>query len=202
MNRISKSAFWMVAFLAILATSCYGAKSAKLKIGDAAPDWSGLVGTDDAKHSLADYRDARAVVIVFTCNHCPVAQAYEERLVAFDRDYQGKKVQVVAINVNKIPADSLDKMKERAKDRGFTFPYLFDATQQSGLAYGATVTPHAFVLDANRKIAYMGAIDDNINAGKVKVHYLRDAVDALLSDKKPATETTNAFGCSIKYESD
>lgn len=200
MNRIPRFASWIVVFLSLLTTACHGAKPAKLKAGDAAPDWSALAGIDDAQHSLSEYKGAPVVVVVFTCNHCPVAKAYEERLVALQRDYQDKKVQVVAINVNKNPADALDKMKERAQERGFNFPYLFDATQQSGRAYGAAVTPHVFVLDANRKIAYQGAVDDNMKADKVQKRYLRDAVDALLAGKKPATDLTDAVGCSIKYE--
>jgi peroxiredoxin len=200
MNRMPRWAFWSIALLLLVTTSCYGAKSTKLKIGDAAPDWNGLVGTDDARHGLSDYKSAPIVVVVFTCNHCPVAKAYEERLVALQRDYRDKKVRLVAINVNKIPQDAPDKMKERARERGFNFPYLYDGTQQSGLAYGAAVTPHVFVLDKDRKIAYMGAVDDNMKADKVQARYLRDALDSLLAGKRPTIDNTDAVGCSIKYE--
>ena len=139
-----------------------------MQIGDAAPGWADIVGTDDQKHALADYKEAKLLVLVFTTNHCPVAQAYQERLVALAKEYQPKGVQVVAVNVNKIEADRLEAMKKRAKEKGFNFPYLYDATQKIGRDYGAAVTPHVFVLDKDRKIAYMGAVDDNMNVEKVK----------------------------------
>jgi len=109
-------------------------------------------------------------------------------------------VQLVAVNVNTIAADRLDKMKERAAKKGFNFPYLYDATQKIGRDYGATVTPHVFVLDKDRKIAYAGAVDDNMQLDKVKSPHLRNALDALLAGKKPPQEVTKQFGCSIKYE--
>jgi len=177
-----------------------GVPAAELKIGDAAPSWSGLVGIDDKEHGLSDYSQAKAIVLAFTCNHCPVAVAYEDRLVDLERDYQAQGVQLVAVNVNTIAADRLDKMKERAKAKGFRFPYLYDESQKIGRDYGATCTPHVFVLDKDRKIAYMGAIDDNQAAAKVKKQYLRDALDAILTGKKPAKAVTKQFGCSIKYD--
>ena len=139
-----------------------GARAAeKLKIGDVGPAWSALDGTDDKPHSLGDFKDAKALVIVFTCNHCPVAKAYQDRLIAVQKDYQEKGVQVVAICVSKGDADNLDAMKKRALDANFNFPYLYDDTQKSGKDYGATCTPHVFVLDRDRKLVYTGAIDDN-----------------------------------------
>lgn len=180
-----------------LAAAC--ARAAELKVGDAAPSWSGIVGIDDKAHGLSDYSKAEAIVLVFTCNHCPVAVDYEDRLVALQKDYQAKGVQVVAVNVNTIPADRLDKMKERAKAKEFNFPYLYDETQKIGHDYGATCTPHVFVLDKSRKIAYMGAIDDSRAAGRVKTSYLRNALDAVLAGEKPAKAATKQFGCSIKY---
>lgn len=185
---------WLVVF----SGAC--ARAAEVKIGDAAPDFSGIIGIDDQKHSLADYKDAKLVVLVFTCNHCPVAVAYEDRLVALQNDYKAKGVQVVAVNVNNLPADRLDQMKIRAEKKGFNFPYLYDPTQKMGHDYGATVTPHVFVLDGQRKIAYIGAIDDSQNPQKVTTHYLRDALDALLAGKEPPKAVTRQFGCSIKYE--
>lgn len=165
---------WLTILALVLAVAARG-YAAELKIGGTAPKFSGLIGVDGKKHSLADYQDAKILVVVFTCNHCPVAQAYEDRLVALQKDYQGKGVQLVAVNVNNIPADRLDKMKERAKAKGFNFPYLYDATQKIGHNYGATVTPHVFVLDNNRKVAYMGAVDDSQATNKVKTSYLRNA---------------------------
>jgi peroxiredoxin len=188
-----------VAGICMLA-SCAVAEQAELKVGDKAPDWKNLIGVDDKQHSLSDYKDAKVIVLVFTCNHCPVAKAYEDRLIALQKDYQEKGVQVIALNVNNIPEDRLDRMKVRAKEKGFNFPYLYDPTQATGHAYGAKVTPHVFVMDSERKIAYVGAIDDNMDVSKVKRNYLRDALDALLANKTPETAMTKAFGCSIKYE--
>ncbi len=172
----------------------------KLNIADPAPQWMGIVGTDDKPHSLADYKDAKAVVVVFTCNHCPVATAYQERLVALQKDYKDKGVQVVAISVNKGEADGLDAMKVRAVSAGFNFPYLYDPTQQVGRDYGATCTPHVFLLNKDRKLAYMGAIDDEMHAEKVQKHYLRAALDAVLEGKTPETPVTRQTGCAIQYE--
>jgi peroxiredoxin len=176
------------------------ARAGELKIGDAAPAFSGIVGTDDKQHALKEFESAKLVVLVFTCNHCPVAQAYQDRLMKLQKDYKEKDVQIVAVNVNNIDADKLDKMKERAKEKKFQFPYLYDASQKIGKDYGAKVTPHVFVLDKDRKLAYMGAIDDNMAEDKVKKHMLRDAIDALLDGKEPTEKVTKQFGCGIKYE--
>lgn len=174
--------------------------AATLKIGDPAPDWTAITGVDDKPHALSDFKDAKLAVVVFTCNHCPVAQAYQDRLIALQKAYGSKGVQIIAVNVNNIPEDQLDQMKERAKSKGFNFPYIYDPTQKIARDYTATVTPHVFVLDKNRKLAYMGAVDDNLKADGVKKHYLRDALDALLADKKPPEPVTKQFGCTIKYE--
>jgi thiol-disulfide isomerase/thioredoxin len=173
---------------------------AAVKVGDAAPGWSGLVGVDGKDHSLGEYKDKAALVIVFTCNHCPVAKAYEDRLIELQKDYASKGVQVIAINVNNTAFDRLDKMKERAAEKGFNFPYLYDSTQVSAHDYGARVTPHAFVLCKERKIAYVGAIDDSQALDGVKVRYVRDALDALLAGKAPAKTESKAFGCGIKFD--
>ena len=181
--------------------ACQRAHAAdKLKIGDAGPEWIALDGTDSKTHSLSDYKDAKAVVVVFTCNHCPVATAYQDRLVAVQKDYADKGVQVVAICESKMPADNLEAMKQRAKDAGFNFPYLCDPSQKSAIDYGATCTPHVFVLDKDRKVAYMGAIDDSMKADKVDKQYLRAALDAILDGKQPETPVTKQFGCGIHYE--
>ena len=185
--------------LAIVALPRAEALFAGVKIGDPAPNFKGIVGTDDKKHSLSDFKDSKFVVVVFTCNR-PVASAYEKRLVALQDDYKAKGVQVVAVNVNNIEPDRLDKMKQRAKDRKFNFPYLYDSSQKLGHDYGATVTPHVFLLDQKRKVVYMGAVDDKMNADQVKKTYLRDALDALLAGKKPPKTVTKQFGCGIKYE--
>jgi len=182
----------------LLATAC--GYAAKLNTGDPAPTWSKIIGIDDKEHGLAEYKKAKLIVLVFTCNHCPVAVAYEDRLVALQKDYKDKGVQVVAVNVNNLEADRLEKMKERAEKKEFNFPYLYDPTQKMGRDYGATCTPHVFVLCKERKIAYMGAVDDNQSAGDVKTHYLRDALDALLDGKEPPKAVTQQFGCSIKWD--
>ena len=171
-----------------------------LNIGDKAPDWTDFPGIDGKTHSLGEYRDAKAIVLVFTCNHCPVAKQYEERLMQFAKAHE-KRVQVVAISVSHNGADRLDKMKARAAEKRFPFPYLYDESQKSARAYGATVTPHFFVLDADRKIAYMGAFDDNIfEPEKVEKHYLVDAVEAVLAGNEPKVKESLQRGCAIDYE--
>lgn len=169
-------------------------------IGEPAPAFEGLTGVDDQKHSLKDYADAKAIAIVFTCNSCPVAVAYEDRLIALQNDYADKGVQLVAINVNNAERDRLPAMKERAEEKGFNFPYLYDPSQKVGRDYAATVTPHIFLLDEQRRLAYVGAIDDNQDEAKVTEQYLRDAIDSVLAGNTPETATAKPFGCGIKYE--
>lgn len=169
-------------------------------IGDKAAQWKELIGIDDNRHSLTDYKDAHVLVVVFISNHCPVATAYEDRLVQLTKDYKEKGVQVVAINVSNLPSDRPEQMKVRAKEKGFNFPYLYDPTQKIGRDYGATATPHVFVLNKQRKIAYMGAVDDNQDLKKVTRHYLRDAVDAVLTGATPEFAESRQFGCAIAYE--
>jgi peroxiredoxin len=197
MTRMAKASLVVAALTAIMAARGY---AGELKVGMVAPDFKGIIGTDGHKHSLADFKKAKLVVLVFTCNHCPVAQAYEDRLVALQKKYRTSDVQLVAVNVNNIPEDRLDEMKKRAKQKGFNFPYIYDASQKLGRDYGAKVTPHVFVLDQDRKIAYMGAIDDNMQADKAKTPHLRNALDALLNGEKPPRPVTKQFGCGIKYE--
>jgi peroxiredoxin len=187
------------AYLALAAPNA-GEKAKGLKIGDAAPAWKELKGIDDKTHSLKDLDKAKAVVVVFTCDACPVAKAYEKRLTEFAKSAKEKGVELVAINVSRGEADDLDMMKQKAKENGLDFTYLMDPSQKIGRAYGATVTPHVFVLDAKRKVAYMGAFDDNIDAEKVEHHFVIDAVDALLAGQKPPIETSQQFGCGISYE--
>jgi peroxiredoxin len=171
-----------------------------IKIGDQGPAWENLAGTDDKKHSLKDLKESKAVAVIFTCNTCPVAVAYEDRMMKLSSDYKDKGVSLVAINVNKDPRNDLEAMKKRAEEKGFAFEYLFDPSQQIARDYGATVTPHVFLLDGKGKVAYMGAIDDEMNVDAVKQHYLKDAIDAVLAGKEPAVATTKQVGCGIKYE--
>jgi peroxiredoxin len=173
----------------------------KLSPGDEAPAWSKLPGVDGQNHSLQDYGSSRLLVVVFTCNHCPVAQAYEDRLIAISHDYASRGVRVVAINCNRLAADRLPAMQERAQAKRFDFPYLFDESQQIGRAYGARVTPEVFIVDRERRIAYLGAIDDHWQAAdQAKKPYLRQALDALLAGRKPEPAETKPVGCGIQYE--
>lgn len=171
-----------------------------LSPGDAAPAWENLPGVDGQRHSLADL-DAEVVVVVFTCNSCPVAADYEDRIIAMAKKYGGAegKAAFVAINVNRIPEDSLPKMKERAEQQGFPFPYLFDESQNIAKAYGAAFTPEFFVLDKNRRVAYMGGMDDSSDPKRVKTRYLEPAIEAVLAGEKPETAETVARGCRIRY---
>lgn len=206
MSRLIPPAFVVVLSASLMCgcsskpTSDSTPPSTSLGIGDPAPVWTNLVGIDDEQHSLDNLSDAEAVAVVFTCNHCPVAVAYEDRLVQLANDYADRPFQLVAINVNNLEEDKLPAMKERAAEKGFQFPYLYDPSQEIGRAYGATVTPHVFLLKADRKVVYMGAIDDSQKAEKVVQHYLRDAIDAVLNGTTPATPSTQQFGCSIRYE--
>jgi thiol-disulfide isomerase/thioredoxin len=168
----------------------------KVSVGDAAPTFTGLEGTDGKKHSLSEFKKD-VVVVIITCNHCPVAVAYEDRIIAFAKKF-GDKVDVVAINVNNNDADKLPKMVERAKEKGFTFPYLYDPSQKIARDLGASVTPEFFVLDKGRKIAYMGALDDAID--NPKVNHLDPAVEATLKGTKVEKTETRARGCSVQYE--
>lgn len=169
-----------------------------LKIGDPAPAWSNLPGVDGKNHALADLKDKDVVVVVFICNHCPISVAYEDRLIGFARKYAGSKAALVAISVDNSEEDRLPEMKKHAQEKGFNFPYLHDTSQQIGRAYGASVTPELFVLNRERKIVYMGAMDDHTD--EPKVNYLEPAVDAALKGEKPARAETRGFGCAIKYE--
>ena len=198
----SLAAVLAVAGLALLVRPADAGKyNKKLKIGDVAPTWSGLPGVDGREHSLADLKDKDVVVLVITCNHCPVAQAYEGRIVSFAKKFAGgpdSKAALVAINVNNLEADKLPRMKERAKQKGFTFAYLYDASQQVGRAYGASVTPEFFVLNKDRKVVYMGSMDND--QGNPTIDYLSPAVEAALGGQAPKVAETRAFGCSVKYE--
>ncbi|MCS6852676.1 MAG: thioredoxin family protein [Gemmataceae bacterium] len=185
----------------LIPVSWAGQYNKKLNIGDPAPAWTDLPGIDGRKHSLADLKDKDVVVVVFTCNSCPIAVDYEDRIIAFTREYAGpgSKVAVVAINVNTIEEDRLPKMQERAKEKGFNFPYLYDETQKIARDFGASYTPEFFVLDKARRVVYMGAMDDTSNPANVKVRYLEEAVKAVLKGERPQPAETLARGCAIRY---
>jgi peroxiredoxin len=181
-----------------------------LPIGAAAPDFS-LPGVDGRDYSLKDFAGARILVVLFTCNHCPTAQAYEDRILKLQADYKDQGVALVTISPNDPLAvrldelgytdlsDSFEEMKLRAKARDYRFPYLYDGeTQKTSLAYGVLATPHVFIFDRQRKLCYNGRIDD-ADVKPVKSHDARNAIDALLVGKPVAVATTRVFGCSTKW---
>lgn len=174
-----------------------------LKIGDQAPNFH-LPGVDGGVYSLEDFKDKRAVVVMFSCNHCPTVKAYEDRFVKFHKDYQKKEVSLIAINPNddkKYPEDSFEKMKVRAREKGFNFPYLRDESQKVAEAYGAERTPEVYVFDEKRLLRYHGRIDDNVHeSNQVTQRYLRDAVDAVLEGRKVPLAETEPIGCTIKWK--
>lgn len=171
-------------------------------IGDVAPDWKELPGIDGKKLSLADLKKKEVVVLAFICNSCPYAVDYEDRLISFAKKYSEKSspVALVAVNVNKVDEDLPAMMKKKAKEKGFNFPYLFDETQQIAKDYGAGFTPEFFVLNRDRKIVYMGAMDDSPDADNVKRRYLDEAIAAALDGKLPEVRETVPIGCRIRIE--
>lgn len=183
-----------------------------IAMGTAAPEFS-LPGVDGKNYTLQDFSKSKVLVIVFTCNHCPDARAARGKVIALNKDYKGKGVAVIAISGNddkalrldeigySVYGDSLEDMKNVAKEEKYTFPYLYDgSTQKATKAYGAVSTPHVFVFDAERKLRYTGRIDDGRRSPKnVGEPYVRKAVDALLAGKEVATPTTRPFGCSTKW---
>lgn len=181
----------VIAVTSMLLTSA--SRGAKLATGAQGPDFRAQ-SVDGKEVSLASQKDAEVVVVCFTCDQCPVARAYEDRLIDFAKKYAEKGVKFVAINVNR--GENLDAMKERAVERGFPYPYAYDESGDSARAYGAQVTPHLFVLDKNRKVAYQGAFDDSMT--QPQTPYLANAVDAVLAGKQPAVTSTRPVGCGIQ----
>jgi peroxiredoxin len=175
---------------------------AKAVIGKSQPTWAKLPGTDDKEHSLADLKDREVVVVAITCNHCPIAIEYFERLNEFAKKHCGEKgkVALVAISVSDMETDKMPRMKQVAERQGFKFPYLYDESQKIAKDLGATNTPQFFVLDRHRTLAYRGAWDDEVNATKVKERHVEAAVEALLAGKTPLVAETSAKGCLISYK--
>ena len=182
-----------------------------IDIGTTAPDFS-LPATDGRTYSLEDFRDFEILTIIFTCNHCPTAQAYEDDIQKLVKDYRSRGVGFVAISPNDPLAvrldelgytdlgDSFEDMKIRARDHGFDFPYLYDGeTQQVSEQYGPVATPHVFIFDKKRILCYSGRIDDNEREGKATVFDTRNALDALLTGQPVPVTKTKTFGCSIKW---
>lgn len=196
-----KKLMFMFAF-AVTAISMVSAQG--YKVGDKATDFR-LKNVDGNYVSMSDYPDAKGFVVIFTCNHCPYAVAYEDRIIELDKKYKPKGFPVIAINPNDPaaePRDSYELMQVRAREKGFTFPYLFDDGQKVYPVYGATRTPHIYLLNrvgSDLVVAYIGAIDDNYrDASAVEEPFLADAIDALLAGQKPDPDFTRAIGCTIK----
>lgn len=198
--------FKIILMLLVVATiSAFTNDTSKgYKIGDEASDFT-LKNIDGKMVSLADYKEAKGFIVVFTCNMCPYSVANEDRLIALDKKYKQKGFPVIAINPNDpevSKGDSFEAMKVRAKEKGFTFPYLFDEGQKVYPKYGATRTPHVYILNKeNNKliVEYIGAIDDNSrDESNVKERFVENAVDALLKGERPTKTDTRAIGCSIK----
>jgi len=172
-----------------------------LSLDSRAPDFD-LPGVDGRSHSLASFSNKPILVVVFSCNHCPYVKAYEDRMVAIQREYGAEGVQLVAINSNdesSYPEDSFPEMVKRAKEKGFNFPYLRDQSQSVVDAYGAVCTPHVFAFDKERRLRYRGRIDDSRDPKAVTVNDLRNALDDLLASREVKVPETRPFGCSIKW---
>ena len=175
----------------------------KLKLGSPAPDFN-LIGVDDKNYSLNSFADIDALIIIFSCNHCPYVKAYEGRMKQLQEDYANKGAAIVAINSNdavNYPEDSFEEMKKRAEIENFNFVYLRDEEQSIAKAYDATHTPEIFLFDKERKLAFHGKIDDNWQEpDKVVNNYLRDALDELLERKEISVPETFTIGCTIKWK--
>ncbi len=170
------------------------------EVGDKATDFK-LKNVDGREVSLADYKNANGFIIIFDCNTCPYSKAYNERIIRLNDHYSSKGYPVIAINANDGNGDSFDDMVRMAKKKNYKYPFLFDETQQVAKAYGATNTPHVFVLTKELKVAYLGAIDDNArDAEAATKHYVEDAVNALMANKPVPVTKTKAIGCGIRWK--
>ncbi len=195
----------LVASISLVAFTVAGdalsAQPPKVVVGQARISWQELPGVDGQRHDLAELADREVVVIAITCNHCPIAIEYYERMKEFAQRHcgPGAKVALVAISLSDLETDRLERMKEMAERRGFNFPYLYDANQEVGKALGATNTPQFFVLNRERVLVYRGAWDDNLNVARVNQRYVENAVAALVSGTPLSVAETRAKGCIISY---
>jgi len=194
MLRLGLLPMLCLAFSSVLA----GQYNEKLKIGDAAPIWKDLPGVDGKKHSLSDLKDTPVVVVVFTCSSCPTAVNYEARIQSLQLKY-GDKLKVVAVGVNHESEDQLPAITAHAKEEKFAFQYIYDASQNLAKMYGAKYTPEFFVLNADRKIVYMGAMDDKNDPKMVTKNHLDSAIKSVLAGEKLETTETQARGCLIRF---
>lgn len=185
----------MVSFSAVARSGEY---NEVLSIGDRMPEWKGLPGTDGQMHSAADLDRSKLVVVVFTCVSCPTAVDYESRIDALVKEYKDQ-VNVVPIVVNQIDADRLPALTKRVQDKGFSFHYLYDESQKIAKDFGAIFTPEFYVFDRDRKLVYMGALDDSTDPAGVKVRHVEDAIASAFSGKAAPVGETIARGCRVRY---
>src|SRR5258707_14938293 len=204
---------WRLTFSLLLAFATWGQTTHPiLAVGSAAPDFS-LPGVDGKIHRLADYAASPVLVVVFTCNHCPIAQMYEERIEQLETDYSRRGVAIVAIQPNDPKAirideldssditDSLDEMKIRVEYKHLHYSYLYDGeTQSVTRAYGPQATPHVFIFDKDRKLRYEGRVDNGYRKEMVNSNDARNAIDALLANREVSVKHTGVFGCSTKWK--
>ena len=175
----------------------------KLNIGSTAPGFEDLKGVDGKKYSLKNFSDKKGLVLVFSCNHCPTVQSYEDRMIAFQSEYGPKGFQLIAINSNETdnyPEDNYEEMVKRARKLGFNFLYLRDDDQSVAQAFGATHTPEFFVLDSKWQLRYHGKMDDNKEHSASRINYVRDAADAILAGEEVKETETYSIGCTIKWK--
>jgi peroxiredoxin len=173
----------------------------ELAIGAKGPSFN-LKGTDGNSYALESIKGEKGTAVVFTCNECPYAKGYEDRLIALARTYQARGISFIAINPNdpKIePGDAFDLMVKRAREKGFPYPYVVDPTQEIAAAYGAKVTPHVFLLDGSGTLVYRGRIDDSLKEDAIKKRDFKAALDALVADGPVKVTETKAFGCGVKW---
>jgi len=192
----------VVGVAVVVATA--SASALALDLGDAAPAASVKMKSVDGRElSIADVTGDKGVLVIFSCNHCPWVQRWESRMVALGNEYSAKGIGVIAVNSNDpetYPEDAFEPMVERAREKGYEFPYVVDGTSDVARAFGATRTPEAYLFDADGKLVYTGVIDDNArDAGAVSATYLKDALEAVLAHGTVPTPKTKALGCSIKY---
>jgi peroxiredoxin len=196
-----KKMFFSLAALFVLLASIGATTGPGLNVGDKAPEFK-LKNVDGRMVSLADFPQAKGFIIIFTCNHCPFSVAYEDRIIELHKQFGPQGYPVIAINPNDPTVqseDSFEAMVTRSKEKSFAFPYLFDDGQKVYPQFGATRTPHVFLLDKERIVRYIGAIDDNFSdAGSVQKPYVAQAITALQNGQKPETDYTRAVGCTIK----
>jgi peroxiredoxin len=191
-----------LSLLALLTGAVFATETgSELAIGAKGPDFN-LKGTDGAMHSMSSVKGAKGTAVVFTCNECPYSKGYEDRLIELAKTFEPQGIGFVAINANDpkiVPGDGFEQMVKRAKDKSFPFPYVVDETQQVAIAYGAKVTPHVFLLDADGVLAYRGRVDDSLKTEEVKSRDFKAALGAVVSGKPVPVAETKAFGCGVKY---